>query len=110
MYELELKKKEKRNQGHVRGIVEDELDSVHSGSIEAVLKKTSKYIYKYFRSCSLAGDAFDPPLWKIPNKALSLSLSLSRCLSLSLALSLSRFLALSPSLSLLLSRSLALSQ
>ena len=42
-----------------------------------------------------AGDALDPPLWKIPNKALSLSLSLSLntwCLSglISLSLSLSQ--------------------
>jgi len=77
-----------------------------------------------------AGAALDPPLWPgkipnkslslslypqvsklwmIPNKALSLSLSLARSLSLSLRLSLSQVLSLSFSLSLFLSLSQALS-
>jgi hypothetical protein len=34
-----------------------------------------------------AGDALDPPLWKVPNKALSLVLSLSLARSLARSLS-----------------------
>jgi hypothetical protein len=34
-----------------------------------------------------AGDALDPPLWKVPNKALSLPLSLSLSQRVSLSLS-----------------------